>query len=119
MSTTAGNHIQLNAPNMGNVVFNLGDNAASFARTSHIYTNGVTMPPTVVNAIGLGGTGGVDFTFLQRVANDPNGDPTVPYPDYPLYNHSQPKGMFLYVPDATQLQTAFIKMASQILRISR
>ena len=119
MSTTSGGHIQLNVGNVGNVNVNLADNAANFARLPHVFSNGVAMPGTIVNAIGLGGTGGVDYTLLQRMANDQHGDPSVPYLDYPGYNPNQPKGQFIYVPDADQLRTAFVKLASQILRISR
>ena len=115
----SANRIVLDSTSLGNVVFNLADNAANFARTPHLYTNGVAMPGTIVDTIGLGGTGGVDFTLLQRMANDPTGDTSVPYAPYPGYNTAQPVGQFVYAPDANQLQQAFLKLGSQILRISR
>lgn len=112
-------HIQINAANLGNAHANQADNAANNARSPHVYSNGIGMAGVVFNTIGLGGNGGVDFTLLQRMANDPAGDATVPYPDYTSYNQAQPKGHFIYAPDADQLKAAFIKMASQILRISK
>ena len=113
----SANRIPVNTTNLGNVVFNLADNAANFARSTHVYSNGVAMPGTTISTIGLGGNGGVDFTLLQRMANDPNPDPNGN--PYPGYNPGQPVGQFLYSSDASQLQTAFMRLASQILRISR
>ena len=112
-------NIPVDGNTLGDVVFNLADNAANFARSPHVYSNGVAMAGTLINTIGLGGNGGVDFTLLQRMANDQHGDLSVPYPDYPGYNPSQPQGQFQYSSDASQLSGVFTKLASQILRISR
>lgn len=111
--------VTVNAANIGNVVFNLADNAANSARGAHTYTNLAAMPGTLVYTIGLGGNGGVDFTLLQRMANDPNADPHGAYPAYPGYNTAQPVGTFIYSSDTSQLQAAFTRLASMILRISR
>ncbi len=119
-SGVSSGNIPVDQTNIGNLVFNLTDNAANFARSSHIYSNGVVMPGTMVSTIGLGGNGGgVDFTLLQRMANDPNGNNKIPYPPYPGYNQNQPVGQFVYSADPTQLPKAFITLGSQILRISR
>ena len=117
--TMAGGNFSLDASTLQAVITNLTDNAASFARSPHLYRNGVTMNGTIIDTIGLGGNGGVDFTLLQRLANDPKGDPTVPYPDFAGVNTGQPQGHFIYAPDGSQLQKAFVTLASQILRISR
>ena len=77
------------------------------------------MPGAQVFTIGLGGNGGVDYTLLQRMANDPNADPHGAYGAYPGYNTAQPVGTFIYSSDASQLQSAFVRLASMILRISK
>lgn len=109
----------INGANLNNAVFNIADGAANFARTTRLLPSGTSFPGVQVNTIGLGGNGGVDFTLLQRMANDPAGDTAVPYAAYPSYNQAQPVGQFIYSPDASQLQAAFTKLGSQILRISR
>ncbi len=118
-TSVPSSNIAVDIPNISNTVFNLADNAANFARNPHVYANGVPMSGVLVNTIGLGGTGGVDFTLLQRMANDQHGDVTAPYPDYPGYNQTQPLGQFLYSADANQLKDAFTKLGARILRISR
>ena len=111
--------ITVTPSNINKVVFNLADNAANWARTAHVYTNSSAMPGALIYAIGLGGNGGVDFTLLQRMANDPNADAHGAYPAYPGYNATQPQGTFIYSSDSSQLQSAFVRLASMILRISR
>ena len=111
--------VTVNASNIGKVVFNLADNAANWSRSPHTYSNLGAMPGTLLYTIGLGGNGGVDFTLLQRMANDPNADPHGAYPAYPGYNSTQPVGTFIYSADASQLQSAFTRLASMILRISK
>ena len=116
---SSANRLRVDKTTVSNLVFNLADNAANWARTSHVYTNGVTQPGTLIYTIGLGGNGGVDYTLLQRMANDPNADPNGNYGAYPGYNTSQPIGTFVYSANASDLQSAFLKLASVILRISR
>lgn len=84
---------------------NAADNAASRIRAD---TNLVP----VIYSIGLGGTSvePLDQVFLQRVANDPQS---------PIFSTTEPPGMFVYASDATQLDQAFMAVASQILRISK
>lgn len=111
--------ITVTKPNAYNVNFNLADNAANFARSPHSYSDGTAMPGTLIFTIGLGGNGGVDYTLLQRIANDPNADSHGAYPAYPAYDTTQPIGTFVYSSDTSQLQAAFTRLASMILRISR
>jgi Flp pilus assembly protein TadG len=84
---------------------NAADNAAIRIRADR------TLTP-VIYTIGLGGTSfqPLDQTFLLRLANDPRS---------PIYDPSEPGGLFVYAPDATQLNTAFNTVASQILRLSK
>jgi len=62
----------------------------------------------VIFTIGLGQQ--VDETLLKRVANDPSS---------PTYNDVEPTGMYVYAPDKTQLNQAFARVASEILRLAR
>jgi len=101
---------------------NATDNSAYRARTN------TTIPATVF-AIGLGGNsvnGPPDPVLLQRMANDPNGDefnnpatyvPCAQATDCTTYSN-QPQGTFIYSPNATNLGNAFLRISSQILRLS-
>jgi len=118
-SIAGANRITVTASNISKVVFNLTDNAGDFARDVHTFASGTAMPGTIVYTIGLGGNGGIDFTLLQRLANDPNADPHGAYGAYAGYDASQPIGTFVYSSDSSQLQASFMRLASMILRISR
>lgn len=103
---------------------NATDNAAFRARS-----NGAI--PATVFVIGLGGnTGGgppVDHTLLARIANDPAADgfnspqaytscaTTTNCVNYP----TQPLGTYIYSTDKNELRTAFLRLSSQILRLSK
>ena len=110
--------------NYHNAALNATDNAAYRART-----NG-TIPATMF-VIGLGGnTGGgppVDHTLLQRIANDPAGDAFNSPQAYTscstnpgCVNYSdQPQGTYIYSVDKNELRSAFLRLSSQILRLSK
>ncbi len=93
------------APAITQASQNAADNAATRIRSD------TTLVP-VIYTIGLGGTSfqPLDQTFLLRLANDPRS---------PIYNKSQPAGLFVYAPNASQLNSAFNTVASQILRLSK
>lgn len=71
---------------------------------------------TVIYVIGLGGTTSepLDQTFLQRVANIPNG----PNPS-DTNDPNQAQGYYVYAPNSGQLGSAFQTIASQILHLSQ
>ena len=50
-----------------------------------------------------------DTDLLLRMSNDPTS---------PEYTDTQPSGMFVFAPDNTQLNSAFVRVASEILRIA-
>ena len=110
--------------NYHNAALNATDNAAYNARSN------ATLPATMF-VIALGGnTGGgppVDTTLLQRIANDPAGDA---FNSPALYTScatttgcvnyaSQPQGTFIFSVDSTYLRSAFLRLSSQILRLSK
>ncbi len=126
--TLTGGHIALgsNTPNadwanVHGAALNLVDNAAYRSRTN------ATLPVHVF-AVGLGGNGTPpDPVLLQRVANDPNADqfnsPStyVACPSAPgciTYN-DQPQGTFVYAQTTATLGQAFLRISSQILRLSQ
>jgi hypothetical protein len=85
---------------------NITDNVASVIRSDTTYT-------PVIYAIGLGGTlaaDPIDDTFMERISNDPRS---------PIYNTSQQTGVYVYAPDASQLQDAFNKIAAEVLRLAQ
>src|SRR5665213_1070343 len=110
--------------NYHNAALNATDNAAYNARSN------ADLPATMF-VIGLGGnTGGgppIDHTLLQRIANDPAADAfnspqaytscatTVNCVNYP----NQPQGTYIYSSDANELRSAFLRLSSQILRLSK
>ena len=120
-------------------VLNATDNAA------YNFRSNATIPATVFT-IGLGGNsvnGPPDPVLLQRLANDPNGDEfntagplTGAYAGqyyYPCANalekdaygatcttwSTQPQGTFVYAPNTTYLAQAFLRISSQVLRLSK
>ncbi len=70
--------------------------------------------PVLIYTIGLGDPSGSttppDPDFMKRVANDP---------DSPAYSIDEPTGLYAFAPDNTQLNQAFARVASEILRLSR
>lgn len=82
---------------------NVADNIAATAR------NNTTLKPALYT-IGLGSNGGVDHELLRRIANDPAS---------PIYNDDQNTGMYAYAPTPTDLNYAFVRIASEILRIAQ
>ena len=66
----------------------------------------------VIYCIGLGGNPGSppDQVLMARVANDPSSA---------VYNTKQAAGLFIFSPSTAQLQSAFQRIASQILRLSQ
>jgi hypothetical protein len=84
--------------------YNAADNAAWRIRSD-------TNLSPIIYVIGLGGTGGAetfDSELMTRIAND--GDPRI-QPD-------RPRGLYVYSPDSTQLTNAFLRIASEILRLA-
>ena len=66
----------------------------------------------VIYVIGLGGTDDLppDEVFMKRVANDPASSG---------YTPSQATGLYVFSPTAAQLNSAFQRIASEILRLSQ
>jgi hypothetical protein len=87
---------------MENAAVNALDNAAFRIRSD-------TNLNTVIYAIGLGGAGAAEHVLLQRVANDPAS---------PIFDNTKPEGLYVYAPTAVQLNEAFVRIASEILRLS-
>jgi len=82
---------------------NVLDSAASRMRAD------ATLKP-VIYTIGLGSNGGVDHELLRRTANDPTS---------PIYDDTKPPGLYVYAPTPTDLNYAFVRVASEILRIAQ
>ncbi|HEU0141124.1 MAG TPA: VWA domain-containing protein [Bryobacteraceae bacterium] len=67
----------------------------------------------VVYTIGLGDFDAnepPDETLMRRVSNDPSS---------PIYDSSRPEGLYVFAPNNTQLNQAFARVASEILRIAK
>jgi Flp pilus assembly protein TadG len=62
----------------------------------------------VIYVIGLGSD--VNTTANLRLSNDPAS---------PIYDNTRPQGLYVFAPDATQLNSAFARVASEILRIAQ
>lgn len=83
--------------------FNAADDVATRVRADS------TFKP-VIYTIGLGSNGGVDHEFLRRISNDPSS---------PIYDDSKQTGLYVYAPTPTDLNYAFVRIASEILRIAQ
>jgi hypothetical protein len=98
------NRMRLDRPiNIQNVAMNLADNAAALAR-SHPSLIIVTY------TLGLGSNGGVDDVLLRRMANDP---------DSPIFDSTKPDGLYVYAASPAELNVAFARIASEILRLAQ
>lgn len=67
----------------------------------------------VIYTIGLGDPNSgapPDEDFMKRVANDPSS---------PVYVPNEPTGLYVFAPNNTQLNQAFARVASEILRIAQ
>jgi len=88
-------------------LMNAGMNASDSAATR--IRNDVTLKP-IIYTIGLGSNGGVDHNLLRRIANDPAS---------PIYDNTLAPGSYAYAATNTDLNAAFVKIASEILRIAQ
>ncbi|MBL8238410.1 MAG: VWA domain-containing protein [Bryobacterales bacterium] len=108
--TTAGhpyiNQIRPDRPDtLSKAAMNLADNAAASIRNN-----------TTLNVITFTlGLGDVDDELLKRMANDP---PTQ-YSTNPGYDDTKPDGLYVYAANSADLNQAFARIASEILRLAR
>ncbi len=84
--------------------YNLADNIAQRVR------NDTRLVP-IIFCIGLGGTSSepIDHELLLRVSNDRNS---------PIFDPNKPAGLYVYSPTAAELDQAFLRVASEILRLA-
>jgi hypothetical protein len=88
--------------NIKPIADNLSVNTAALARQD------VTVEATIYT-IGMGGTAyPADHELLRMIANDPSSL---------LYSSSEPTGLYVYAPGASQLRAAFRRVASQVTRL--
>lgn len=120
VTTDAQGHITQNGwSNYHNNVLKATDHAAYVAR-------GNATIPAYVFAIGLGGNsagGPPDPVLLQRMANDPSADQFNASPVYPACpacaTAGQFTGKFVYSPSSAELNSAFLVISSQMLRLNQ
>ena len=121
--THASSHIAATSyTTFHNAVSNATDNAAYRARTN------ATLP-VYFFGIGLGGTSSnpPDYVLMQRLANDPNGDnynTPAKYQACSLETNcatyaNQPQGTFIFSANSASLSQAFLKISSEVLRLSK
>ena len=88
-----------------NAMINAVDNAAQRIRQKVLNAN----INTVIYVVGLGGVGQAENDLLLRISNDK---------DSPIYDPTALEGLYVYAPSAAQLNEAFVRIASEILRYS-
>ncbi len=91
---------------VGNASKNAADNAARRMRQDPNLS-------VVIYTIGLGDPSGnepPDEVFMKRVANDPTSA---------SFNPNEPVGLYVFAPNNTQLNQAFARVASEILRLAQ
>jgi Mg-chelatase subunit ChlD len=109
--TTSGAGLSItSAQNVQNFSTNAADNAALRIRSGAADVNhgNRTLAGVTIFSIGLGD---VDDVLLKRVANDPSLTPN------PVAAGNQ--GLYVYAANATQLDQAFTRVASEMLRLAR
>jgi hypothetical protein len=89
--------------NIQNIAMNLADNAAAAARANSTLN-------VVTYTIGLGANGGVDDVLLKRMANDPLSN---------IYDSTKTDGLYVYAPNSSDLNSAFARIAGEILRLAQ
>jgi Flp pilus assembly protein TadG len=139
VSTDSYGHITQSGSSPGNwsnfhaAVLNATDNSAYQIRTNTTWPGSQTTTAATVFTLGLGGNATLDYVLLQRMANDPNGDEfntTGPLTGGAYYVacaqatacatwSTQPQGTFIYAPTSTYLAAAFLRISSQVLRLSK
>jgi Flp pilus assembly protein TadG len=122
VSHTGNYVVSNNYTSYHNAALNATDHAAYRARTNSTI-------PAHFFAIGLGGTSSSppDYVLLQRLANDPNPDNYNTPARYPACASSpncatysdQPQGTFIFSASAGSLSQAFLKISSEVLRLSK
>jgi Flp pilus assembly protein TadG len=119
--------------NFRNAAENASDNAAYNARVGVAFPspNASSTLQATIYVVGLGygaaGSPAPDPILLQRIANDPNGDQINSTPLYAACSTestcvnypSQPQGEFIYSSNSADWGSAFLQIASQILRLSK
>lgn len=88
--------------NLAAVATNLADNAATNVRSN-------TTLNVITYTIGLDGNGGVDSVLLKRMANDTTAN---------NYDNTKSAGLYVYAPNSADLNNAFARIASEILRLA-
>lgn len=101
-----------NSSNAPAMALNAGDSAATRIRNGAVDPiTGRSLNNIVIFTIGLGNaTVPPNGAFLVRVANDPAS---------PIYDSAKPAGSYIFAATAADLQPAFQKVASEILRIAK
>jgi Flp pilus assembly protein TadG len=102
----AGKILVTDRANMMKAAINAVDNTAKRIRANVLHP-GIN---TVVYAIGLGEVGEDQETLLRRVANDPMS---------PIFDETKLPGMYVFAPVASDLNAAFVRIASEILRYAQ
>jgi Flp pilus assembly protein TadG len=92
--------------NFKRAAINAVDNAAQRIRNRELH-NGINV---LVYALGLGGAGEAEHDLLRRIANDP---------DSMIYDSSSLEGTYVYAPTPADLNLAFVRIASEILRYAQ
>ena len=98
------NQIRPDRPDtLSKVATNLADNAAISIRNN-------TGLNVVTYTLGLGSNGGVDDILLKRMANDPLAN---------NYDNTKTAGLYVYAANSADLNAAFARIASEILRLAK
>jgi hypothetical protein len=104
------NNSTFRGANVHNGAKNLSLNIAQVARQD------ASLGGVYVHAIGLGGYGfDADASFMKRMANDPSDS----YGVQITAVETEPMGSYVYAPNLGELQAAFDKVRSEVMRLTR
>ncbi len=106
----AGRIVSNQASVLNNAAMNQVANAAIRIRANETAPGELN---TITYSIGFGtGIGEPEFDMLRRAAN-------VAHVDNNMYDASKPEGFFVYAPTTSALNEAFVRIASEILRLAK
>jgi hypothetical protein len=104
-------HVATDATSIMNASINAADNTASRIRNGALVPGVGSLSNVVIFSIGLGNAAlPPDADFLERVANDPRS---------PIHDSTKRDGLYVFAQTSSDLDDAFQRVASEILRLAK
>src|SRR5205823_4912708 len=111
VSGDGAGHVATDPTSVMNASINAADSTASRIRNGALVPGVGSLSNVVIFSIGLGNAAAPpDADFLERVANDPRSS---------IHDSSKPDGLYVFAQTSSDLDDAFQRVASEILRLAK